>query len=138
MNPWTTTELTMRLTAVIATLLLIAGTTPGWSQNRAPGEQSSPNMHLMSHIPLAGAQPALDSKFQSPDILGLGRRTCDIEVEQEMSRPYAYVCSRFAPSGFYILEFKDPSKARMLYHWTIENAEVHRGSGALNPAYVKT
>jgi len=126
-------------------LLLIAGLAPvntallaQRTQPRAPGQQSSLNMRLMSHIPLGGAQPLLDSKFQSADVEGLGRRTCDIEVEQELSRPYAYVCSRFAPSGFYIIEFKDPAKAHMLWHWTIENADIHRGSGALNPAYVKT
>src|SRR6185295_111029 len=111
-------------------LLFLALTTSGAAQNRAPGEQSSRNMKLMAHIPLGGAQPLLDSKSQSPDIEGLGRRTCDIEIEQEMSRPYAYICSRFAPSGFYIVEFKDPAKAHMIWHWTIENAELHRGSGA--------
>ena len=117
---------------------LTVGSAVTVAQQRLPGQQFSSNMRLMSHIPLGGAQPLLDSKFQSPDIQGLGRRTCDIEIEQELSRPYAYVCSRFAPSGFYIIEFKDPTKAHMLWHWTIENADIHRGSGALNPAYVKT
>src|SRR5436190_911887 len=95
-------------------LVLVAGSLE--AQQRLPGQQYSSNMHLMAHIPLGGAQPLLDRKFQSPDIMGLGRRTCDIEIEQELSRPYAYVCSRFAPSGFYIIEFKDPQKARMLWH----------------------
>ena len=131
----------MRRIVVLLFTSLVWGNTVTLAQRtqpRGPGEQFSLNMHLMSHIPLGGAQPLLDSKFQSADVEGLGRRTCDIEVEQELSRPYAYVCSRFAPSGFYVIEFKDPARAHMLWHWTIENADIHRGSGALNPAYVKT
>ena len=121
-----------------AAALVLGGTAPAAAQNRLPGEQSSRNMSLLAHIPLGGAQPLLNAKNQGADVMGNGRRTCDIEIEQELSRPYAYICTRFAPSGFYIVEFKDPKRARMLYHWSIENAELHRGSGALNPAYVKT
>src|SRR5688500_13954236 len=111
----------MRRMIVVTLLLIVGGGATGWAQNRAPGEQSSRNMSLLAHIPLGGAQPLLNAKNQGADVMGLGRRTCDIEIEQELSRSYAYICTRFAPSGFYIMEFKDPTRAKMLYHWTIEN-----------------
>jgi hypothetical protein len=38
-----------------------------------PGKQSSPNIHVLSHLPL-----------------GQGFTTLDVEVEPELSRPYAY------------------------------------------------
>src|SRR5437016_1509536 len=131
----------MRRIVVLLSTSLVWGNTVTLAQRtqpRGPGEQFSLNMHLMSHIPLGGAQPLLDSKFQSADVEGLGRRTCDIEVEQELSRPYAYVCSRFAPSGFYVIEFKEPAKAHMLWHLTIEDSVMCRGTLARDHAHVNT
>ncbi|MBI4501951.1 MAG: hypothetical protein HY700_12425 [Gemmatimonadetes bacterium] len=80
------------------------------------GRQGSANVHLLSHIPLSGVS--------------------DIEVEHELSRPYAYVSSG-GKGGFYIISIKDPSKASVLYTWHIENTELHQGS-ALGPVTLKS
>jgi hypothetical protein len=64
--------------------------------------------------------------------------TADIAIEQEMSRPYVYVIARNIPSGFDIVNIKDPKKAYIMYSYRIENAELHRGAGSLNPIYFKT
>ncbi len=88
---------------------------------RAPGEQGSRNMKVLSHIPLGG-----------------GLRIADIDVEQELSRPYAYVTRRLNPAGFQIINLKDPAKAYVMYSWWIENPDLHQGAGGLGPAYVKT
>ncbi|MBI4501000.1 MAG: hypothetical protein HY700_07545 [Gemmatimonadetes bacterium] len=85
-----------------------------------PGEHYSRNMKLLSHIPLAGPL-----------------QVADIEIEQELSRPYVYVPIRVKDAGFFLISVKDPSKAQVLYRWTIENPELHSGH-ALGPAYVKT
>ena len=87
----------------------------------APGERGSRNMKVLSHVPLGGFL-----------------HVSDIELEQELSRPYAYVDRRFQPSGFDIINIKDPAKAYLMYSWRIENPELHLGSGALGPVYVKT
>ena len=86
-----------------------------------PGKQSSPNVHVLSHIPLGG-------DFS----------TTDIEMEQELSRPYAYVTRRYQFSGFDVVNLRDPAKAYVMYSWRMEKPELHQGSGALAPAYVKT
>jgi hypothetical protein len=65
-------------------------------------------------------------------------RTADIAIEQELSRPYVYTIARQIPSGFDIINVKDPQKAYIMYSWRIENAELHQGAGSLNPIYFKT
>ena len=93
-----------------------------------PGKQSSRNVHALSHLPLGPAFTVLD-----------------VEVEQELSRPYAYA-ARFHggtlkgtghAAGFDIISLKDPAKAAVIYSWRIENAELHYGIGAYGPAYLK-
>ena len=86
-----------------------------------PGKQGSPNVRVLSHIPL-----------------GPNKTTSDIEIEQELSRPYAYVDRRLQPSGFDIINLRDPSRAYVMYSWRIENPELHQGSGSLAPAYLKS
>src|SRR5260370_23119472 len=100
----------------VAVLALV---TPARAQY-APGQHFSPNVRLMSHVPLAGEM-----------------KISDIEVEQELSRPYAYLSRGPDPIGFDIVSIKDPSHARHLYSWAIEKAELHQGRG-VNGKYFKT
>jgi len=94
---------------------------------RVPGEQSSRNIHVLSHFPVGrGLNP---TGYQ--EIL-------DIDIEQELSRPYVYISHLIDYDGFDIISVKDPARARMLYQWQIENAELRPGiSGAYNPKYFK-
>jgi hypothetical protein len=87
-----------------------------------PGKQRSDNLKLMSHIPL-----------------GATLTVADVEIEQELARPYAYVARGVMSTnaGFDIIDLHDPSKAKRIFHWEIENAALHRGSGGLNPMYFK-
>src|SRR5262245_6199199 len=63
----------------------------------APGRESTPNVHLLSHLPLG---PAF--------------HVSNIELEQELSRPYAYVgrgpLGGVARSGFQVISVKDPAR----------------------------
>src|SRR4051794_29288389 len=59
----------------------------GTSTSYAPGGNRSANMKLLAHVPLG-------------NILTIS----DIEVEQELSRPYAYVTRRLNPSGFAVMD----------------------------------
>jgi hypothetical protein len=94
-----------------------------WTQKFQPGQQGSRNIKLMSHIPLGGR-------------LTVG----DIEAEQELSRPYVYVGRMHGAShdaGFSIVSLKDPSRAKLLYTWRIENPDLHVGTGGLQNKYFK-
>src|SRR5262245_37095956 len=78
-----------------------------------PGQQGSSNVKVVSHLPLGRAF--------SPN---------DIEIEQELSRPYAYVSRMLHPTGFDIIDIKNTAKPRVMYSWRIENGELHQGNGA--------
>ncbi|MBI4421399.1 MAG: hypothetical protein HY560_11295 [Gemmatimonadetes bacterium] len=96
----------------------LACSTPSLFGQYPPGQHHSPNVRLLSHVPLA-----------APELVA------DIEIEQELSRPYAYLSrERVAPSGrredgFQIVSVKDPARAFLLYTWFIENAALHTGGG---------
>src|SRR6267142_4049938 len=91
-----------------------------------PGQQSSTNVHVLSHIPLGR-------------IFTVG----NIDIEQELSRPYVYVGrteGNVPESGFTIVSVKDPTRARVLYEWRIENPQLHKtggGGGCLSGKYFK-
>ena len=96
---------------------------PTMAAQHPPGQQGSSNVKILSHIPLGR-------------IFTIG----DIEIEQELSRPYAYVPRLHGTThsaGFNIIDLKDPTNARMLYEWRIENPELHQGIGALDNKYFK-
>src|SRR5262245_31017863 len=119
------------LSLVMASGLAAQGTSA--TGIRPPGEQGSRNIKIMSHIPLPGG-----GNHGVPNLGGIEIRTADVEVEQELSRPYAYVPMWGAPSMLHIISLKDPSKAKILYTWTVENPELHQAAGALAPSYFKT
>jgi hypothetical protein len=75
---------------------------------------------VLSHIPLGGSV-----------------RVSDIEIEQDLSRPYAYVSKRYDLSGFDLIGLRDPSRASLMYRWRIENPELHRGVGGRDGKMVK-
>src|SRR5262245_34497657 len=137
---------------VLGTVIVSLIATPLVAQLPA-GKHGSSNMTIISHLPLGGAEPLLPASNVTPaggvaaaarpagyneHWAQLGARTADITMEQELSRPFVYICHRFAPTGFWIVSIKDPSKPKIIYDWKIENAELGRGSGALGPMYAKS
>ncbi len=71
--------------------------------------RGSPNIEVLAHLPLGG--PTTVS---------------DLEIEQELSRPFAYV-SRREDFGFTAIDLTNPRQPRVLLSWQIENAALHRG-----------
>ncbi|MQA92381.1 MAG: hypothetical protein GEU90_19505 [Gemmatimonas sp.] len=80
-----------------------------------PGQRGSSNLHLLSNLPLGGFL-----------------HVSDIEIEQELSRPFVYISKRFHPYGLDILDIEDPTKPKLIHSWRIENSELHQGSGPLD------
>ncbi len=109
--------MTLRCACLIGLALVLAR--PAFAQH-PPGQQGSSNVRVVAHLPLAG--PIFD--------------VADIEIEQELARPYAYV-SRLLRYGFSIIDLRIPERASVLYSWEIENPELHQGTGALDGKYFK-
>src|SRR5262245_24512139 len=78
-------------------------------ENYAAGKQSTANMQLQFHLPLFSAS--------------------DIRVEQELSRPFVFQ-AHGRPAGLHVLNVREPSRASVIYSWTIENPDVHAGGAS--------
>jgi hypothetical protein len=117
----------MLAACALAALLAAAGTprsADGQAQHPRPGQTGTPNLHVVAHVPLAGYL-----------------QVADIDIEQELSRPYVYVSRGLSrPAGFDIISVKNigKDKAQILYAWNVPNADLHVGLGALRGRYFKT
>ena len=107
----------MKSTIAMAAALLLAA---GWRPARAQAPYTdviagakvggSANIHALSHIPI-----------------GRSFSGSDIEMEQELWRPYVYT-SVMLQTGTNIISVKDPGHAYILYQWRAANAELHTGT----------
>jgi len=115
---------TRALTAAVV-LALWAGAPAAQGQHPA-GQVQSPNVKLDSHVPLGAALTVMD-----------------LEIEQELARPYAYVSrSNYGrvtppPIGFDVVSVKEPGRARVLQRWRIDRPEIREGIGATAGKYFK-
>ncbi len=85
------------------------------------GQPGTPNIEVVSHKPLPG------ERFSH----------ADIEIEQEMDRPFVYIAQRHGASGFYALSLEDPERPEVLYRYVIDNPDLHLGSGCVDIKYAK-
>lgn len=110
-------------------LLTAAALVPRAAAAQGHGDQAyeprgSDNVEVLSHLPLG---PRLS--------------VADIELEQEPGRPFAYVArmefGEAGEKGTDVVDLSDPRAPEVVYRWRIEDAELHRGPGALDPKYFK-
>ena len=120
-----------RVWIVAASMALWAGVAtpsaaqrPGQAQphmSQGPKIGGSVNVGIASHVPLGGFF-----------------RVTDVEIEQEMSRPYVYVSQTRERAGFSIVDVSDPDNAQVLFRWIIEDVDLHEGLGGMDGKYFKT
>ena len=73
--------------------------------------------------------------------LGPRLSVADMDMEQEVSRPYAYV-SRMVygdegSKGTDIIDISDPSDPKVIYRWRIEDQDLHLRTGGMDVKYFK-
>ncbi len=109
----------LSLAGLLGSSSLVAQQEPPWT----PLKRGSDNIEVLGHLPLG------------PD-----ENLADMDIEQELSRPYAYVArARYAgtgPVGLAIIDFSDPTHPTKITEWQIENPELHIG-GARDVKYFK-
>ncbi len=107
------------LAALVGSSAAAAQQAPPWT----PLNRGSDNIEVLGHLPLG------------PD-----ENLADMDVEQELSRPYAYVArARYAglgPVGMAIVDISDPERPTKITEWQIENQDLHVG-GARDVKYFK-
>lgn len=87
----------------------------------AVGRPGTPNIEVVSHIPLPG------QRFSH----------ADIEIEQDLDRPFAYIAQRFGASGFYAISIKDERNPKVIYRYIVDDPDLHLGTGCLDVKYAK-
>ena len=104
-------------------LFLVLFTMPASAQ-WTPEKPGSDNIEVLGHIPLG---PTLS--------------VADMDIEQELHRPYAYVArmkyGEAGERGTDIIDLSDPSNPRIIYRWRIEDQELHSGRGGMDVKHFK-
>ncbi len=89
-----------------------------------PEKPGSDNIDVLGHIPLG---PRLS--------------VSDLEMEQELDRPYAYVGRMVygddGPKGMDIISIADPAQPKILYRWRIDDEDLHTPLGGMDVKYFK-
>ena len=89
-----------------------------------PQKPGSDNLQVLGHIPLG---PRLS--------------VADMDMEQELSRPYAYVARMVygeeGDKGTDVIDISDPSKPKVIYEWRIEDQDLHLGNGGMDVKHFK-
>ena len=107
--------------ATIAMLSLVSMPSAAQWNSLEPG---SDNIEVVGHIPLGGQVSVMD-----------------LELEQELERPYVYVArghiGPYAAKGMDIISIADPANPKLLKSWRIEDEELHTGLGGMDVKYFK-
>jgi hypothetical protein len=112
-------------TSLLALALLLTAV-PAAAQDTpwTPLSRGSDNIDVLGHLPLG---PRLS--------------VADMDVEQEMDRPYAYVARMVygtdGPKGTDIISIADPESPELLYEWRIENQDLHQRTGGMDVKHFK-
>jgi len=113
-----------RLTSatILAAIAVLAP--QGLQAQATPLQRGSDNIEVLGHLPLG---PALS--------------VSDLDVEQDLARPYAYVSrmryGEAGPRGLDIISIEDPERPKLLYQWRIEDQELHVGTGGMDVKHFK-
>jgi hypothetical protein len=116
--------LVTRSHALVLVAVGLVSAVPLAAQEWTPLKRGSDNMEVLGHIPL-----------------GHRLSVADLDMEQELHRPYAYV-SRMVygdegPKGLDIISIADPEKPEVLYEWRIENQDLHQRTGGMDVKHFK-
>lgn len=111
----------------LSILLIVGASQPGrahTTQQWTPDKPGSDNIEVVAHLPLG---PRLS--------------VADIEIEQELHRPFVYIARMVYGSegekGTDIINIEDPANPKIIYRWRIENQDLHLGGGGMDVKYFK-
>ena len=109
---------------VLAIAIALLASAPEAATQSTALARGSDNIDVLGHLPLGAALSVLD-----------------MDIEQEMSRPYAYVARArlglAGPRGMDIVSIENPERPELLYEWRIEDQELHLGAGGMDVKHFK-
>ena len=101
---------------------------------------------MVSAVPASAQWTAMNRGSENIEVVGhlpLGAHlnVSDMDVEQELSRPYAYVSRMvWGPTGtkgMDIISIEDPSKPERIYEYRINDPDLHLGTGGMDVKHFK-
>ena len=102
---------------------LMAVVVPEASAQWTALKRGSDNIDVVGHLPMGGPVSAADT-----------------DIEQELSRPYAYV-GRISQGdggkGVDVIDLSDPEHPSVLYAWRIDDPDLHIGLGGMDVKHFK-
>ena len=108
---------------LIASIICATCATEAYTQ-WTPDNPGSENITVLGHQPLGGRMTVTD-----------------MELEQELSRPFAYVgrasILEEGPKGMDIIDISNPSSPRVLLQWRLENQDLLMNRGGMDVKYFK-
>ena len=109
----------------VAVAFTILGLVPSSAATQATAlNRGSDNIDVLGHLPLG---PTLS--------------VTDMDLEQELARPYAYVgrakLGLAGPRGMDIISIENPERPELLYEWRIEDQDLHLGAGGMDVKHFK-
>ena len=120
-------RLMMKNVRMLLAAALVAATTAPLAAQQVPWsalQRGSDNIEVLGHLPL-----------------GARLSVADMDLEQEMHRPYAYVARMVygfdGPKGTDIISLEDPEKPELLYEWRIEDQDLHQRTGGMDVKHFK-
>ena len=109
----------MKYLALFTLALLTVGSTANAQGTWTPANRGSDNITVVGHIPLGGRLTVTD-----------------LDIEQELSRPYAYVgrasLLEDGPKGMDIIDFSDPSNPKVILRWRLPDQDLHMNRGGMD------
>ena len=112
---------------LLAAVALLFATAPAFAQSDTPWTPLNPgtdNITVESHLPLGPMFSVMD-----------------IDMEQEMERPYVYISrgtlGESIERGTDIIDISDPGSPRIVHRWRIEDQELHTGLGGMDVKHFK-
>ena len=108
----------MKTTATILLLLASFAISPLMAQDGMV-ERGSDNITVLGHLPL-----------------GVRMSVTDLDIEQGLDRPYAYVGRASilseGPKGMDVIDFSDPSNPKRILEWRLPDQELHMNRGGMD------
>ena len=119
-----TIDAPMKTWTILAILALLGVSVHPASAQWSPANRGSDNITVEGHLPL-----------------GARMSVTDLEIEQERSRPFAYVgrasILEEGPKGMDIIDFSDPKAPKVLLRWRLEDQDLHFNRGGMDVKYFK-
>ncbi len=105
-------------------LAVMASSLPATAQEWSPLKRGTDNVEVLGHLPLGHSQSV-----------------ADMDIEQELDRPFAYVArmvyGQAGPKGLDIISIADPAAPELLYEWRIEDQDLHQRTGGMDVKHFK-